>query len=323
MEEIFVKKYDALVIDSVNFAYKTFKINDELPVRISKKTVYKDSICNFINSVEDLKNKYLKSDGQVYLLFDNYFSKADLRSMYMFANRKELNEAYKANRKKEPKEFYNSLNFLRYFYLIGPSQYHTVRIENLEADDLVKPLLEDIGVVDGNLTTLLVTNDLDWTKYLSEKVDWLPRLNEPPEDYRKLSSKLGFKVEEKNIIAYKAIFGDASDNIKGLVPLNEKNLIEFNRLIESSISPDDLIYKARDVSDSSESSILYAIKEDEKAYIINVQLVDSIKCSKDTLHCSLTTGRNAVSLYSTVRKAIGLDGAEKFTFGNIRRSRTS
>ena len=186
MEEIVVKKYDAIVIDSVNFAYKTFKINDETPVRISKKTVYKDSICNFINSVEDLKNKYLKSDGQVYLLFDNYFSRADLRSMYMFANRKELNESYKANRKKESKEFYNSLNFLRYFYLIGPSQYHTVRIDNLEADDLVKPLFEDIGVADGKLSALLITNDLDWTRYLSDMVDWLPKLNEPPEDYRKL-----------------------------------------------------------------------------------------------------------------------------------------
>lgn len=323
MEEIVVKKYDAIVIDSVNFAYKTFKINDETPVRISKKTVYKDSICNFINSVEDLKNKYLKSDGQVYLLFDNYFSRADLRSMYMFANRKELNESYKANRKKESKEFYNSLNFLRYFYLIGPSQYHTVRIDNLEADDLVKPLFEDIGVADGKLSALLITNDLDWTRYLSDMVDWLPRLNEPPEDYRKLSAKLGFQVNEKNIIAYKAIFGDSSDNIKGLLPYNEKYLDEFNKLMESSISPNDLVYKARAINDPSESPILYTIKEDEKTYIINMQLVDTINCSKDTLHCSLTTGRNAESLYSTVRKAIGLDGPEKFIFGNVRRSRTS
>ena len=323
MEEIVVKKYDAIVIDSVNFAYKTFKINDETPIRISKKTVYKDSICNFINSVEDLKNKYLKSDGQVYLLFDNYFSRADLRSMYMFANRKELNESYKANRKKESKEFYNSLNFLRYFYLIGPSQYHTVRIDNLEADDLVKPLFEDIGVADGKLSALLITNDLDWTRYLSDMVDWLPKLNEPPEDYRKLSAKLGFQVNEKNIIAYKAIFGDSSDNIKGLLPYNEKYLDEFNKLMESSISPNDLVYKARAINDPSESSILYTIKEDEKTYIINMQLVDTINCSKDTLHCSLTTGRNAESLYSTVRKAIGLDGPEKFIFGNVRRSRTS
>lgn len=323
MEEFVVKKYDALIIDSVNFAYKSFKINEEEPVRISKKTVYKDSICNFINSVEDLKSKYLKSDGQVYLLFDNYFSRADLRSMYVFANRKELSESYKANRKKESKEFYNSLNFLRYFYLIGPSQYHTVRIDNLEADDLVKPLLADIGVSEKGLSALLVTNDLDWTRYLSDNVDWLPKLNEPPEDYRKLSDKLGFRVNEKNIIAYKAIFGDASDNIKGLLPINEKHLNEFIKIMESSISPEDLIYKARAITDSSENSILFAIKEDERSYLINVQLVDTINCSKETLHCSLTTGRNAESMYSTVRKAIGLDGPEKFTFGNIRRSRTS
>ena len=323
MEENFVKRYDALVIDSVNFAYRTFKIEGETPVRISKKTVYKDSICNFIDSVEDLKGKYLKSDGQVYLLFDNYFSRADLRSMYMFANRKELSESYKANRKKESKEFYNSLNFLRYFYLIGPEQYHTVRIDNLEADDLVKPLFEKIGVISGNTSALMVTNDLDWTRYLSDSVDWLPRLDETPEDVRMLSDKLGFKVNEKSIIAYKALFGDSSDNIKGMVTHNSKNLEEFKGLMEKCHSADDLIYLARATSNAKEKSILKTVHDDEKTYIVNMQLVDTIACSKETLACSLTTGRNATSLYSTVRKAIGLDGPEKFTFGNVRRNRIS
>ena len=323
MEENFVKKYDALVIDSVNFAYRTFKIEGETPVRISKKTVYKDSICNFIDSVEDLKNKYLKSDGQVYLLFDNYFSRADLRSMYMFVNRKELNESYKANRKKESKEFYNSLNFLRYFYLIGPEQYHTIKIDNLEADDLVKPLFETIKVIGGNTSALMVTNDLDWTRYLSDSVDWLPRLNETPEDVRVLSNKLGFNVNEKSIIAYKALFGDSSDNIKGMVTLNNKNLEEFRGLMDKCSFADDLIYLARTVPNTQEKSILKAIHDDEKTYIINMQLVDTIACSKETLACSLTTGRNAVSLYSTIKKAIGLDGPEKFTFGNVRRTRIS
>ena len=323
MEENFVKRYDALVIDSVNFAYRTFKIEGETPVRISKKTVYKDSICNFIDSVEDLKGKYLKSDGQVYLLFDNYFSRADLRSMYMFANRKELSESYKANRKKESKEFYNSLNFLRYFYLIGPEQYHTVRIDNLQADDLVKPLSEKIGVTGGNTSALMVTNDLDWTRYLSDNVDWLPRLDETPEDVRMLSNKLGFKVNEKSIIAYKALFGDSSDNIKGMVSHNNKNLEEFKELMEKCNSADDLIYLARAISNTKEKSILKTVHDDEKTYIVNMQLVDTIACSKETLACSLTTGRNATSLYSTVRKAIGLDGPEKFTFGNVRRNRIS
>ena len=86
---------------------------------------------------------------------------------------------------------------------------------------------------------------------------------------------------------------------------------------------DDLIYLARTVPNTQEKSILKAIHDDEKTYIINMQLVDTIACSKETLACSLTTGRNAVSLYSTIKKAIGLDGPEKFTFGNVRRTRIS
>src|SRR5574344_482487 len=101
----------------------------------------------------------------------------------------------------------------------------------------------------------MVTNDLDWTRYLSDNVDWLPRLDETPEDVRMLSDKLGFKVNEKSIIAYKALFGDSSDNIKGMISHNNKNLKEFKELMEKCNSADDLIYLARSISNAKEKSI--------------------------------------------------------------------
>ena len=84
--------YDALIVDAVNFAHKTFDTrNDEL-ISISNKEIYKNSVCKFINGIEDLKKKYLDPDnGKVYLLFDNYFSRADLKTAFTFADRKQLN----------------------------------------------------------------------------------------------------------------------------------------------------------------------------------------------------------------------------------------
>ena len=318
-KEEFTKRYDCLVVDSVNFAYRLFQRNKEVAVRLSKKTVYKDLICSFIESIEDLRRKYMSHNGEIYLLFDNYFSRSDLRSIYMFADRKQLNEAYKSNRKKESKEFYNSLNFLRYYYLIGPNIYHTLRVDNLEADDLVKPLFVDLGVFDSKKSALMITTDLDWARYLRKNVDWLPRLNENPQDYQALSKKLGFGVTENNILMYKAIFGDASDKIKGIIPNNDKNFKDFLDLIEKVITPEDLVLLSR--KNKEGSSILNEIYLDEKLYLSNLQLVSSIECSKDLIKYSLTTGRNEQTLYNSVRDALGLNGPSEYVFGGVRRKR--
>lgn len=318
-EEVFTKRYDNIVIDSVNFAYRVFKHKGETPVLLSKKNVYRESICTFINAVDDLRYKYLANEGNIYLLFDNYFSRADLRSIYMYADRRELNESYKANRKKEPKEFYNSLNFLRYYYLIGPSFYHTLRVDNLEADDLVKPLFADLGIFEGKSTALMVTTDLDWTRYIRNNVDWLPKLNENPQDVHSLSTQLGFEVNEKNMLIYKAIFGDASDNISPLVTNNTSNFKDFVTLIEKATIPEDLVFLSR--TDTASSPILKKISQDERAYLANLQLVSSIDCSKDMVKFSLTNGRMAETLYDAVRDAIGLNGTPEFVFGGIKRNR--
>lgn len=323
MEDTVKKKYDVLVVDCVNFAYRTFKMKDETPLQVSKKSVYKNSICNFILTLESLKDTYLNSDGEIYLLFDNYFSRADLRSTYMFADRKKLNESYKATRKKESKEFYNSINFLRYYYLIGPSIYHTARIDNLEADDLVEPLFNHLGINKGYKSALMITTDADWTRYLADNVDWLPDLSKSPETITDLSNKLGFKVSKSRIILYKAIFGDASDNIQGIVPDNENNRKEFISLLDMIDYPEYLIEMSRGLEFRNQFNILKNIAKNEKAFLVNLQIISPIPCGVDTLLSHLTSGRNAETMYKTVREVMGLEESEGFVFGNVKRNRVS
>lgn len=324
MEELIKsKKYDYLIVDSVNFAYRTFKMKGETPLQVSKKSVYKNSICDFIRAIESLKDKYLSSEGEVYLLFDNYYSRADLRSTYMFADRKKLNESYKSNRKKESKEFYNSINFLRYYYLVGPEKYHTARIDNLEADDLVGPLLSHLGVTKGDKTALLVTTDADWTRYLTFNTDWLPDLSNPPETLGDLSNKLGFKVTKDNVILYKAVFGDKSDNIPNIVPENDSTRKEFKELLGMISYPEEMILLSRDEDLRETYRILKKVSEDEKKFLVNLQLISPIPCGEDTLRIHLTVGRNAETLYNTLREVMGLVEPEGFVFGNVKRTRVS
>ena len=326
------KKYNYIIIDSVNLAYKLFKNKEEIPSQVGAKQIYKKSVCNFINYVQELKDKYLFSDGEIFFLFDNYFSKADLKSMFMFSDRKKLDEAYKSNRSKDNKEFYNSLNFIRYYYLIAPSDYHTIRIDNLEADDLVEPLLTKYSLFkDENKRALLVTSDMDWTRYLGPNIDWLSNLGQEPETVREASERLGFNISKQNVILYKALFGDKSDNIDGVVPLNDNNFNDFLKLTEVITSLDDIIYMSRESAMCDKYPILLGIqkKADKKRkyqtreawYKITIQLIDAIPCTVDNLTCHMTTGRDAASLFKTIREAIGLEANHEFVFGNVKRNR--
>lgn len=328
----FNKKYDVLVFDSVNFAYRTFKSKGETPLQISKKSVYRDSICNFINSSKEIEDKYLSSDGDVYYLFDNYFSRADLRTTYMFADRKKINESYKATRKKSTKEFYNSINFLRYYYLIGPDKYHTLRVDNLEADDLVEPLFNKLNVFNGEKSVLMVTTDEDWARYLLPNVDWIPDLSNPPETMEDYSCRRGFKPNKLSVILYKSLFGDPSDNIEAVVPLNERNFNDFVEILKEVKDPFDVVMMSRTPEYREKYSIFkdFQVKDKKRGFdnretmfSVNIQLVSPIPCGQGVIDSSLTTGRNANTLYHTVRSAIGLDSTKEFTFGNIRRNRIS
>lgn len=308
-----IEKFDALIIDSVNLSYKLFE--KERPSVVSKKLVYKEFVKSFISTVEDLKRKYLHSDGKIYLLFDNYTSRFELQSAFMYASRKEIDENYKKKRDKDTKEFYNSINLIRYYYLIGPSQYFTVRVDGLEADDLVKPLLNtDLK----DKRCLMITSDLDWCRYVSQRVHWLHHLNSEPESASQLSARLGFRVNEKNIICFKAIFGDPSDNIKGIARNAEANVSEFIRLMNKIEAPEDLIMMAR--NDHS-SELLMDILGNERQFTINLQLVSTINCRPEIFKANTLPGRNTETLYKSLREILGIESSKKFVFGNIKRQR--
>lgn len=316
-------KFDNLIIDSVNLAHRLFKKgeDDKEILTVSGKIVYKKFIVKFLNIIEELKSQYLHSDGSVYLLFDNYFSRLELQNAFMYADRKSISSEYKSNRSKAAKEFYNSLNLIRYYYMIGPDQYKTARIEGLEADDLIKPLLDNF--IPESERTLMVTNDLDWCRYLNLNTCWLPKLNEGPQNSDDLSYKLGFKVNETSITAYKAIFGDPSDCIPPVVRANDNTLETFKNLLKNAKSASDFITYERNWEGSGQDNqLLKSIHNNERQFIINLQLVSNIPCKKEIFEQELITGRMSTKIYKTLREGLGIEETTKsFTFGKVKRPR--
>ena len=189
-------KYDNIIIDVCNLSHKILDDTKKASstIIINNKSSYKEFIASFIRSVDSLVEKYGTDSTSVYCLFDNYKSRLDLQNSFLNSGRKSISENYKKNRKKQPKEWYNSLNILKYFYEVNEPKYYVAQLQGLEADDLVKPTL---SLVKGR--SLLITSDLDWCKYLTPDVDWLPSLSEEPLSVEDTSLKLGFKCTENNI----------------------------------------------------------------------------------------------------------------------------
>lgn len=316
---IFSNKYDWIVFDLVNFCYKTFPKEKGPLAQFSDKFVYSTAAANAIKSIESLKAKYGHNDTKVVLLVDNYLSRADLTSAFVYADRKNLLAEYKRVRRKEDKEFYNTVNIVRYYFLVSPGNYYSVKIDGLEADDLLKPLLDYRIKQD---TALLVTSDLDWSRYLSDKVHWLPSLKDAPETREDLSAKLGFDVSEKNIVLYKAIFGDASDNIKGILPLNSPNLEHF-------------IEFARECPYAEYATVLYrnpewqkrwpaskVFSEQEGQLRINIQIISTIPVAENIFADNYVKSRSSETIHKKLRELLGLSIDKKgFVFGNVKRPR--
>ena len=309
-------KYDALIIDTMNVFYRTSIHKTESSSLVSKKKVYKDSIVNFIKKINELIDEYSYHDGEIYLLFDNPTSRIELRSAFMYAGRKEIFPDYKANRVKESKEFYNSIGLIKYYYLLKESNYRCLQASRLEADDLVKPLLEHR--LKGK-TALLVSTDLDWARDLSDKVHWLKKWDEVvgPEE---LNEKLDFHVTEASLIAYKALYGDSSDNIPNL--LKAKTFPEFRELSKDIKDPLNMIDWGNSSEKRKEFPILAELKSKERQYRINIQLVGSIPVDEMHLEHIIAQGRDAKELRIIVERAVGLRSSQKkYEFGNVKRER--
>lgn len=313
-------RYDNLLIDVVNVAYRTFTHKTENASQVGKKQIYRVSIASFVRKIEELKADYLHHDGSIYLLFDNPTSRIDLQSSFYFADRKQAYAKYKEDRTKEPREFYNSLNFIKYYYLMKESIYKTIQIPKLEADDLVEPILRLHGK---DKLNLLVSTDLDWARYLKEgTVDWMSSWADIDTEHS-VSHRLGFPVTETSLCIFKAIFGDPSDNIPAIATARLRpNFLPLLQLHPTIKDPLDVVNLSLNSSNTDSNPLLLSIRNQEKQYRINLQLVQAIPVGDSHIEKTLCVGRNVTKITETIDTIIGLK-AEKssFTFGNIKRPR--
>jgi hypothetical protein len=319
INDIRTQVYDSLIVDTMNMLHRLKTTDIKKPELVGEKKVYKDLVRDFILLIEQLKGIYLKPGGEVYLLFDNPTSRISLQKAFYNVDRKQISSTYKEGRKKESKEFYYSLDLIKYYFLSQDSSYKCAQISNLEADDLVKPLLEsELGDKDN----LMITNDYDWTRYLSKRTHWLKEYKGEPITPVAFYQEHGFYPTENSIIAYKSLFGDSSDGIPNLIHKTKDHLRIFKEIYNKTpeLDPKNLLFFP-DVERKENKEFFDCITKEQYKFKINIQLTSSMKVDQSHFQKVLNSGRNAVLVTESVEKILGLrelQASKSFQFGNVK-----
>jgi len=302
--------YDHIIIDSHNLAYTVFyspnlkEENSSKILKMNERRLFPYFIKNYLDTIKMLKAEYLKPDGEITLLFDNHHSREEIKKLLkplkMSENRRKVNPLYKSKRKPESMEFYNSIEQIRYLMCISEPMYHTGRIPNLEADDLVKPVIDLVRETKPNATVLLVTNDSDWCRYLDEGTQYLPKLFDRPLGVESFKEKNGFDPQIEKVILYKVLYGDDADNIEAVFPEFDKETRKY--ILNTFDSTADFL-------------VLGSLDDNLKAYSDSIsaklpqvkiawQVLSAVPVSMEHMKKRWTIGRSALGLKDSMEKAM-------------------
>ncbi|HNZ86548.1 MAG TPA: DNA polymerase I [bacterium] len=162
--------------------------------------------------------------------------------------RHEKFENYKAKRIKQPDELYNQIPIIK--EILNSFDVPIFEKSGFEADDLIGTIAEKLrGRKD--LGVYIVTGDMDCLQLVGEniKVYTFKRGITEAAIYDDAAVYERYSLKPSQMIDYKALRGDASDNIPGIKGIGEKTAIELLKKFKTI----DEIYKQIKKSNFSES----------------------------------------------------------------------
>ena len=196
-----------LIIDGNSIANRAFYA---LPLLSNSRGEYSNAVYGFVNSltkaIVDLKPKYIA------VAFD--VSKRTFRNA-LYAD-------YKAKRKPMPSELASQMPILK--SLLDTMKIKYFEKKDIEADDIIGTLSKTKGV-----EKVLLSSDRDLFQLLDDQtIIWFPKRGVSEIDVvtsQNLKDKMSLLPNQ--IVDYKALRGDSSDNIPGVVGIGEKGATEL------------------------------------------------------------------------------------------------
>ncbi|MDP3741113.1 MAG: DNA polymerase I [bacterium] len=200
-----------LIVDGNSLIHRGFHAIPHLSTKKGEPTngVYGFAML-FLRAIKDLKPEY------VAVAFD----------LPGPTFRDKLYEPYKAHRVAAPQELYDQIPRVK--ELVRAFNLPTFELLGYEADDLIGSLAELAKKVN-DTEVIILTGDLDALQLVSENVKvFTPRLGlGETKLYDETAVIERFGIRPSQLIDYKALRGDPSDNIPGVKGIGEKTAVEL------------------------------------------------------------------------------------------------
>lgn len=257
--------YKTFIIDMFNLTYKK-RANLFDSKRIAN---------NVIDFIEEEIKQRLEPDGKIYLAFDP-LPKSDLgmsKNFKFSTDRKKISKDYKSNRTHEP-IILEALKLLKKYYTYRGPDYRIVISNHMEADDFVEGLvnLESTGMI------ALVSNDMDWARYISDRVHMINEGFDNPYTRNAFFEEKGYFPTVTAITLDKAIFGDPADCIEPVLTIKNRIYKDSTKFIKALIKElskaNTTLEQVYDVMNNSKK--LELMEKTEKSHIEDILTLISV-----------------------------------------------
>jgi 5'-3' exonuclease len=255
-------RYSRILVDVAGVYFRAFFTSQHITANVEGGRMVTGGIYTSLKTIQRIEYNYLSENGRIYFLFDNP-SSGEVR-------RKDIDPDYKINRKKQSPQFYRGLDYLQLTLRSYKNGCRIIQKPEAEADDLVFPILKSFE--GHNHFVLLASNDMDWSRAVDDRVHWLVHLGVRDIVYDKdlFFNKYGFYPGYDEVCLYKALRGDASDNIiAGVKGMPEQVALE---IIRQAKSVRNMFLKLNDIQIDERWKT--AIRQNRGRIQLNLMLVD-------------------------------------------------
>lgn len=217
--------YSNIIVDVFNLFYR--ERNKAMGEGTKAPSVI-DYANHLIDFIENTLRPYQDNEKPMYLLFDPIPLKdLGVDTNFKFkTTRQEISADYKANRKKEDESVLEVVELVRKYFSHRGEKYIECLSDKFEADDYVATIVKDIKEHSKVCSIAMYTTDEDWARYLDDDVVIINKGIKEPMTVNSFFEKYKFVPTIASVQMFKALFGDPSDNIQGV--LLEKKIKRFN-----------------------------------------------------------------------------------------------
>lgn len=207
-----------LIIDGTYLAYKSYyaTLYSNGAQLKSTEGVQTNEIVAFFNTLFALINYHKPS--HLFVAFDSHVK----------TFRHQIHQEYKANRKKAPSEFYEQMNTIQ--SLLSNLNIKNFYIDGFEADDIIAKIT---NLFCNENEILIYSGDQDLNQLIKKNVSIIKKIKGINTLINKNTFNSYYDFKPSQVIDYKAIVGDSSDNFKGITGIGPKTAIDLLKKYET------------------------------------------------------------------------------------------